>query len=207
VAIPRPIHDPAELALYGLPAGVWAWLIEPDANELGARGVNAAMYGVIVVAVDSWAADPDIELQLPGARPVAVAGLAPLDVRYLEVGLLGTPAKLVWSAPRAVGPRLDMFHIEGLKKTEIVDLYLARRLVDLDWGPLVGRPAGDTAMTAEEFETSVAIKVAEIRGHRFRLTQKLLAREISLNSTTLRKYLDRAGVRWRDVQQGKWPPK
>ena len=204
----RAIHDPAELALYSLREGDWAWLIEPDATELTARGVDAALYGVTVVGVEGWPTDPDVVevVAYPAAHPVGLPGLVPLDVRYLSVRLLATPAELVWSAPVGVSPRLDLLRIEGLKKAQVVGLYQARRLVDLDWGPLLGRPLGDTDLSPEEFERKLAVAVAVMRRLKVPLNQEALALEIGLNATTLRKYLDIAGVNWWSVRKGDWPP-
>jgi hypothetical protein len=82
----------------------------------------------------------------------------------------------------------------------------ARRLVDLDWGPLLGRPLGDTDWSPEEFEMGIGTAVAEMRRHKVRFTQVVLADEMRLNTSTLRKYLKRAGVNWRSVVMGEWPP-
>jgi hypothetical protein len=204
----RGLHDPAELALYGLPEGVWAWLIEPDVADLAARGVEAGRYAVTVVGIDSWSGGPDAiepDVDSPDARMVTLPGLVKFDVRYLSVRLLGTPAELVWLAPWGVEPRLDLLRVQGLKKAQVVELYQARRLVDLDWGPLLGRPLGDTDWSPEEFEKAIGTAVAEMLRNNVRVTQGLVADEIRLNKTTLRKYLKRAGVDWRSVVKGEWP--
>lgn len=203
----RGLHDPAELALYGLPEGVWAWLIEPDMADLAARGVEAGRYAVTVLGIDSWYAATDLrpEVDSPDARMVALPGLVQFDVRYLSVRLLGTPAELVWSAPPGIEPRLDLLRVQGLKKAEVLGLYQARRLVDLDWGPLLGRPLGDTDLSPEEFEAKMAAALAEMRHLKVPLKQIPLALEVGLNTSTLRKYLKRAGVNWRSVRKGDWP--
>jgi hypothetical protein len=203
----RGIHDPAELALYGLPEGVWAWLIEPDVADLAARGVEAGRYAVTVLAIDSWYASTDLrsEVDSPDARMVALPGLVQFDVRYLSVRLLGTPAELVWFAPPGIEPRLDLLRVQGLKKAEVLGLYQARRLVDLDWGPLLGRPLGDTDLSRAEFEVKMGAALLVMRRLKVHFTQIALAQEIGLNTSTLRKYLKRAGVEWRSVVKGDWP--
>jgi hypothetical protein len=203
----RGLHDPAELALYGLPAGVWAWLIEPDMADLAARGVDAGQYAVTVLGIDSWFAATDLgpEVDSPDARMVALPGLVQFDVRYVSVRLVGTAAELVWLARPGVEPRLDLLRVQGLKKAQVLGLYQARRLVDLDWGPLLGRPLGDTDWSPEEFEMGIRTAVAEMRRLNVRVTQRVLIAEMRLDAKTLRKYLKRAGVNWRSVRTGEWP--
>jgi hypothetical protein len=204
----RGIHAPAELALYDLPEGVWAWLIEPDVADLAAQGVEAGRYAVTVVGIDSWSGGPYAEepdVDSPDARMVALPGLVKFDVRYLSVRLLGTPAELVWLAPPGVEPRLDLLRVQGLKKAQVVGLYQARRLVDLDWGPLLGRPLGATDWSPEDFEMGIDTALAQMRRLKVPFTEVDLAVEMGLNTTTLRKYLKRAGVDWRSVRMGEWP--
>jgi hypothetical protein len=203
----RGIHDPAELALYGIPEGVWAWLIEPDAADLTARGVNSALYRVTVVGIDRWSPDPTgaVDVDYPDARMVGLPGLTRFDVRYLSVCLLDTPAQLVWSAAPGMEPRLDMLHIEGLKSAQVVGLFRARRLVDLDWGPSLGRRLGDTDLSSSEFELQMAVALAVLRRLKVPLTQDALADEIGLDTSTLRKYLKGGGVDWRSVVKRERP--
>jgi hypothetical protein len=205
----RGIHDPAELALYGLPAGVWAWLIEPDTDELTARNVDAARFSVTVVAVDSWptdtAADHDAEQPGPERRRAVVPGLIALDVQHLSVRLIGTPAELVWLASPGGSSRLDLRNIGDLNSKDVLRLRAARRLVHLDWGPDLGRPPGKTALSADEFEETLKPIILDMRHGNLKPNQDTVATAMHLDKGTLRAYLKRSHISWEAVRSGRWP--
>lgn len=205
----RGIHDPVELARYGLPEGVWAWLIEPDAADLSARGVDAALYAVTVLGIDRWPGGPEVGpgVDYPDARKVALPGLVEFDVRYLSVRLLGTPAELIWLAPPDMEPRIDLLRVQGLRNAQVLGLYGARRLVDLNWGSALGRPRGDTDLSMPEFERRLRKALDDASRLNLKPNQGYAAGEIGINVTTLRKYLRLAGVRWRTVIERDWPPR
>lgn len=202
----RGIHDPGELAMYGLPPGTYAWLIELDDDELSqVTDVDLGSYLVRVLAIDNGQVDERVTLA-SSPKYVTLRGLAPLDVRRVEVWLAGTPAVLVRTWTTNGGSALNAFSLEGLDSQQLDLLVLrGRRLSDLDWRRL-GRPRGSTVWTEAEFSEQLERLLRELRRNYQIPTRRLVADSLGMGVSTLITYLRRAGTTWAKVKRGDWPP-
>ena len=209
------IHDPDELAALELAGEPWALRDTIDGPALAVRtGREWPGLSVITYAVEP---QPDDDDDAAG-RPRPVGGLPSIGEEVIlvtvrvEVYLEGTRASLVRQLSGNRGPHLDLCRIDELTKPQLTMLLRGRHLANLNWRytPRPGRPVGSAKLSPAAFEAGLRAILLERRHNRVRPrvpSQVVLADLMGISERTIRTYLGRVHVTWKDVASGRWPPR